>query len=106
MDEKRENRLLCPPADSQPESLGSKRSVPRTHPEHSLTLMGEDSTTKSAAVVTTLSFSYTTVLLIRLCGMRYGQLSARDSMPSAMTAEDMGALQQQTLLHKDAVAGS
>jgi len=93
VDEKRENRLLCPPADSQPESLGSKRSVPRTHPEHSLTLMG-DSTTKSAAVMTTLSFSYTTVLLIRLCGIRYSQLSARDSMPSAMTAEDTGALRQ------------
>jgi len=53
-----------------------------------------------------LSFSYTTELQIRRCGMTYGQLSTSDSMPSAMTAEDMGALQQQTLLHKDAVAGS
>jgi hypothetical protein len=35
------------------------------------------------------------VLQIRLCGMTYGQLSASNSIPSAMTAGDTGVLRQQ-----------
>ena len=44
--------------------------------------MAEDFTKTSVAVATTLSFCYTTVLQIRLCGMTYGQLSADSARPS------------------------